>query len=84
MITDTSRVSTSDHGPAWVSVRARFWTTLLVTTRMNLIQSSAYLINIIRMPLGPLVMFGVAWFAYGATGRESVGGVNIAGFLLIG
>lgn len=84
MIDGSLRLTALDREHCWVSERARFWTALRSTTRMNLIQLCAYVINIIRMPLGPLMLFAVAWFAYNASGRTTIGGTNVAGFLLVG
>lgn len=76
---------------AGVTSRAEFvgpvlqlWHTLTTTTQTKTQRSLAYLINIIRIPLGPLAIFITSYLAYTIAGREVVGGVDIAGFLLIG
>ncbi|HUG15410.1 MAG TPA: ABC transporter permease [Thermomicrobiales bacterium] len=58
--------------------------TVLATARASLLRSTAYLINIVRIPLTPLVLYAVAHMSYQAAGRETVNGVDVAGFLLIG
>ena len=45
---------------------------------------TAYLIDLIRMPLGVLLMFATWRITYAVSGQSSVNGVNASGFLLIG
>jgi ABC-2 type transport system permease protein len=67
---------------------ARGWRHLLqtvaATARLSFLRSTAYLINIIRIPLAPLVLYAVAYLSYQAAGRDTVDGVAVSGFLLIG
>lgn len=69
---------------AYASRPAQVWWTLLATAVMTFRRSSAYLINIVRIPLWPLGIYATSWFAYRAAGREAVAGVDVAGFLLVG
>lgn len=58
--------------------------TVLSTARSSFLRSTAYLINIVRIPLTPLVLYAVAYLSYQAAGRQTVNSVDVAGFLLIG
>lgn len=60
------------------------WHAMTGSARASLFRSMAYLINVVRIPLAPLVMYAVAYLSYQAAGRQVVDGVNAAGFLLIG
>jgi ABC-2 type transport system permease protein len=71
--------------PAAFTGRPRhLFDTLAATTTMSFKRSMSYTINVIRIPLFPLVMFATSYLAYGAAGRDSINGVNSAGFLMIG
>lgn len=56
----------------------------LATARAYLQRVSAYLIQLIRWPLGPIFMFASWRVLYGVSGRGHVGGATLSGFLLIG
>lgn len=58
--------------------------TLLATTVASARRSAAYLIEIIRAPLFPLVYFATTYFAYAIAGRTTVDGTDLSGFLLVG
>jgi ABC-2 type transport system permease protein len=67
------------HGEA-----VSFTFTVLATARAYLLRSSAYLIQFIRWPLGPVIGF-VTWeLTYRAAGRGHVNGATAVGFLLVG
>jgi ABC-2 type transport system permease protein len=61
-----------------------FQQTVRATARSTFMRSIAYLINVIRIPLAPFVLYAVAYLAYQAAGRQTADGVAISGFLLIG
>src|SRR5579884_2177741 len=63
---------------------AGFVATLLATSRAYLQRSSAYLIALIRWPLGPLFTFATWRVTYHAAGNGSVEGATVSGFLLVG
>lgn len=69
---------------AFVSPVTHAWRTVAATTLMTVKRDSAYLINVVRAPLLPAVLFLAMFFAYDAAGRETAGGANVAGFLLVG
>ncbi|MGI8826593.1 MAG: ABC transporter permease [Chloroflexota bacterium] len=70
---------------AWfLGPTSHIWAVTMATTRAYLKRYSAYLIQLIRWPLGPLIMFVTYRVTYGASGRTHVGGATISGFLLIG
>jgi len=56
----------------------------LATGRAFLTRMSAYLIQFVRWPLGPLLIFAVWRVMYGASGRTVVGGASLSGFLVTG
>lgn len=58
--------------------------TLLATARAYLQRSSAYTIQLVRWPLGPLFTFATWRVTYAAAGRGPVGGASVSGFLVIG
>ena len=77
--------TTSIAGTAeFVGPVRQLWQTLTMTRRTKTKRSMAYLINVIRIPLGPLAIFITSYLAYAIAGREAVAGIDIAGFLLIG
>jgi ABC transporter DrrB family efflux protein len=57
---------------------------LLATIVAYLRRSAAYMIEIIRAPLFPLVYFGSMYMVYSISGQHTVDGSNLAGFLLVG
>ena len=56
----------------------------LATARAYLERMSAYLIQFIRWPLGPLFTFATWRLTYAASGRGQVDGATLSGFLLVG
>jgi ABC-2 type transport system permease protein len=58
--------------------------TLLATTLAYVRRSAAYAIEIIRAPLFPLAYFGTMYLTYSLSGRQTIDGANLAGFLLVG
>ena len=60
------------------------WGVILATARGFVVRSNAYLIDVIRWPLFPLVFYAMMRLAYSASGREVVGGTDVAAFLLVG
>lgn len=70
---------------AYVGPAAHLGGTLLATARMYTKRSTAYLIDVVRAPLGVLLTFLAWWLMYRVSGTaEDVGGANAAGFLLVG
>jgi ABC-2 type transport system permease protein len=69
---------------AFLGRRAHLRTTVVRTAEVGFKRSAAYFINVLRMPLGPLAIYAVAYFAYQAAGRASVDGTSVSGFLLVG
>jgi ABC-2 type transport system permease protein len=77
--------TTSSSRADWfVPDQMRHWRTLVATTRASFLRQCAYLINIIRIPLWPAMLYVTALLAYDVAEREVVGGVNVPGFLMIG
>jgi ABC-2 type transport system permease protein len=60
------------------------WAVVTTTARGFVRRSNAYWIDVIRWPLFPLVYFATMYLAYTAAGRETVAGVDVAAFLLVG
>lgn len=58
--------------------------TVFATARAYLRRSSAYLIQLIRWPLGPVMTFATWRITYAVSGRAHVAGATAAGFLLVG
>jgi ABC-2 type transport system permease protein len=57
---------------------------ILATSRRYLQDVSAYTIQLVRWPLGPLFMFATWRVTYSASGRVSADGATLSGFLLVG
>lgn len=66
-------------GPA-----AHWWAVLLGTARAAIKRYCAYLIDIVRWPLGTLLFYLTLRVTYDVSGLEAVAGANVAGFLLVG
>ena len=64
--------------------RAHLWAVTLATAEAYLKRVSAYLIELIRWPLGPLFTFATWRVTYEISGRSQVDGATASGFLLIG
>ena len=60
------------------------WGVVVGTARGFVSRSNAYLIDVIRWPLFPLIFFVMMRMAYGASGRETVAGTDVTAFLLVG
>lgn len=75
---------TTQARPALVGPAAHYWQTLLWTAIVFVRRSNAYLIDVIRWPLYPLAIYATWRVGYAVAGRGEVGGVDAAGFLLIG
>jgi len=58
--------------------------TVFATTRRYLQDVSAYTIQLVRWPLGPLFMFATWRITYNVSGRASIDGATLSGFLLVG
>lgn len=57
---------------------------ILATARGFVRRSNAYLIDLLRWPLFPLIFYAMMYLAYTVSGRDTVGGVDVSAFLLIG
>jgi ABC-2 type transport system permease protein len=77
-------VSVARREALFVSDSVAFLTTVLATMLATLCRSAAYLIDIIRIPLFPAVLYLMVWITYDVAGRETVGDASVAGFLVIG
>lgn len=71
-------------GAAFIGPLAHPGAVVLATARSYLRRTNAYLIDVVRWPLGTLIMFATWRLTYAVAGRESVGGADAAGFLLVG
>lgn len=60
------------------------WVTIFATARAYLKRVSAYTIELIRWPLGPVVTFAIFRVTYGIAGQGHVDGAAVSGFLLVG
>lgn len=67
-----------------VLVLPDFFDVLIATARAEVARRCAYMIEIVRWPLWPILYFAVLLLAYQAAGRETIDGVSAAGFLLVG
>ena len=75
----------SDDSPvAFRGAPGHFWTVLVGTARGYVKRANAYLIDVIRWPLFPLMLYATLHVAYTASGRAEVAGANVSGFLLVG
>lgn len=54
------------------------------TARGFVARSNAYLIDVIRWPVFPLIFYGVMRLTYAVSGQETVAGYDVAAFLLLG
>jgi ABC-2 type transport system permease protein len=73
--------------PPTVSFRGplgHFWATLLGTATGYVKRSNAYFVVVLPWVLSPPVQYAIWQLAYAASGQETVGGANVAGFLLVG
>src|SRR3954452_22170602 len=60
------------------------WSVVMTTARGFVARSNAYWIDVIRWPLFPLVYFATIYLAYTVSGRQTVDGVDVAAFLMVG
>jgi ABC-2 type transport system permease protein len=63
---------------------AQFWRVLSVTSWRYVQRQSAYLIELVRWPIFPVLYFVTLYLTYSVSGREAVNGYPTAGFLVIG
>lgn len=61
-----------------------FLTVMLATAWAEIQRKRAYVIEIVRWPLFPLIYFSTLLLTYRASGQPTAGGYNIEGFLLVG
>ncbi len=60
------------------------WSVVLAAARGFVARSNAYLIDIIRWPVFPLIFYAVIRLTYQVSGQETVAGFDVAAFLLVG
>jgi ABC-2 type transport system permease protein len=70
--------------PALLSAGRHWWTVALVTAVAFLRRTNAYVIDIIRWPIFPLISFAVWRIGYDIAGRSTVDGASAPAFLLVG
>jgi ABC transporter DrrB family efflux protein len=63
---------------------ARHWAAIYGTARRYAKGMNAYLIDVIRIPVWPLLLFATTRVTYSIAHRDTVDGVNVSSFLLIG
>jgi ABC-type multidrug transport system permease subunit len=63
---------------------ARHWAAVFGTARRYAKGMNAYLIDVIRIPVWPLLLFATTLVTYHIAHRNTVDGVNVSSFLLIG
>src|SRR5579859_4369403 len=68
----------------YLSPAAHMWVGMLATARAYLKRVSAYAIELIRWPLGPIFLFAAWRVTYAVSGRTHLDGATISGFLLVG
>ncbi len=78
------RDGTPASAVAFVGPVAHLWAVVFMTARAYVARSNAYLIDVIRWPLAPLIFYATMRLTYAAAGQETVAGTNVAGFLLVG
>jgi ABC-type multidrug transport system permease subunit len=61
-----------------------FWSVLVTTARGFVARSNAYLIDVIRWPVFPLVFYAAMRLTYSVSGQQTVAGLDVAAFLLVG
>ena len=60
------------------------WSVILTAARGFYVRTNAYLIDVLRWPIFPLIYFGVMRLAYQVSGQETVAGFEASAFLLVG
>lgn len=68
----------------YLNPAAHAWSVSLATARAFILRLSAYTIQIVRWPLGPIFIFAVWRVMYAASGRSGVDGATLSGFLVTG
>ena len=71
-------------GAVFLGPYAHLWATVLATARSFVKRTNAYLIDVIRWPLGTLIYFATMLVTYSASGREEVEGTGVSSYLLVG
>lgn len=61
-----------------------FWRVLRATARRYVQRQAAYVIELIRWPVFPVLYFLTLYLTYTVSGREAVNGYPVAGFLVVG
>ena len=61
-----------------------WWQVVSSTSVTSFKRMTAYIINVIRIPIFPAGMFLTSYVAWNAAGVEAIEGVNVSGFLLAG
>lgn len=61
-----------------------FFAVLIATAWAEVERVRAYIIEIIRWPVYPLLYYGILVLAYRVSGRDVVAGVSVEGFLFVG
>lgn len=69
---------------AFAGPYGHLWAVVSATARGFVVRSNAYLIDVLRWPLFPLVFYAMMRIAYSASGRETIAGVDVAAFLMVG
>ncbi|HYI15768.1 MAG TPA: ABC transporter permease [Thermomicrobiales bacterium] len=67
-----------------VSEIGLWWQVVSATSATSFKRMTAYLINVVRIPIFPAGMFLTSYVAWNAAGVEAIDGVNVSGFLLAG
>ncbi len=67
-----------------VSEIGEWWQVVGSTSVTSFKRMTAYIINVIRIPIFPAGMFLTSYIAWNAAGVEAIDGVNVSGFLLAG
>jgi ABC-2 type transport system permease protein len=84
---EISRLPTADcrlPTTEYVGPAAHLRATVLATARGSVKRFNAYLIDVIRWPLFPLIAFATWRLTYAVSGHANVGGVDPSSFLLVG
>jgi ABC-2 type transport system permease protein len=67
-----------------IAEAGEWWQVVRATSVTSFKRSTAYVINVIRIPIFPAGMFVTSYIAWNAAGVEAIEGVNVSGFLLAG
>jgi ABC-2 type transport system permease protein len=67
-----------------VSEAGEWWQVVRSTSVASFKRMTAYIINVIRIPIFPAGLFLTSYIAWNAAGVETIDGVNVSGFLLAG